>query len=117
MSKKINHTEALLKLAGNKNLYLKICSKYLEEYSNSPEILKNHLSQEEFKEAAIYAHTLKGITGTVGAVELQSICSHLENEINTNQNPDTINKLIVQFENESNMVNQEITNFINQESV
>jgi len=74
--KYIDSKEALIRLNNNEKLYLKILNDFYFEY-NSLRLEK--LSDDEFKRAI---HTLKGLSGNIGAFELNSVAIKVENENN-----------------------------------
>ncbi|MBN2824730.1 MAG: response regulator [Campylobacterales bacterium] len=68
----IDRDRGLAYLAGNTKLYLRLLTKFLKEHKDFD--LKA-LQEEEYKRKI---HTLKGLSGNIGATKLQEICKKLE---------------------------------------
>ncbi|MGG7178421.1 Hpt domain-containing protein [Clostridium paraputrificum] len=63
---------AIKRLCNNVELYEKILVKFLEDGSYKG--LKDSLDNNNFKDAQMYSHTLKGLGGNLGFIELAT-CS------------------------------------------
>lgn len=74
----IDIESALARVAGNRKLYKKLLIKFRDEYTDSFDVLKKTLNDNDLKEAEIYAHTIKGVSGNIGVNTLQKIASDLE---------------------------------------
>jgi len=81
-------------MGGNEKLYFKILKRFREDYSD---LNLDNLKDEEFKMAI---HTLKGLSGNIGAVDLNTIATKLE-ESNDNN-------LLQEFKDELNKVLKEL---------
>jgi hypothetical protein len=108
----INYNEAVSRLGGNKHLYLKIAKKYIDDYSNIPEEIALKIHEYNYKGASILAHTLRGISGSLGASGLQEICRVLEQRLNDKTVDGDFENLIDEFKLEFTRVHNEIKNFL-----
>ena len=58
--------------------------------------LNTLIMNQQYEEAARFAHTLKGVAGTVGAVQVQKHASMLEKKINLQEPTDVLKQDIAQ---------------------
>lgn len=68
----------LKRVGGNKTLYLKILNKFQESQSDTVERIQRALDHNNIEEAKREAHTLKGLAGSIGALELQETAKSVE---------------------------------------
>ncbi|MCK5680874.1 cache domain-containing protein, partial [bacterium] len=68
----INVRKGLTHLAGNENLYAKILQSFVKEFQEI------ELNLKDFDSAARIIHTLKGLSGNIGAEKLNLVCQELE---------------------------------------
>ena len=61
---------ALARVGGNKNLYRKLLGMFTQKYKNSGEELDQLISSGKMEEARGLAHTIKGVAGNIGAINL-----------------------------------------------
>lgn len=69
---------AIKRMAGNASLYQKLLSSFVAGERDFIERFKAAWANADTDAATRLAHTLKGLAGTVGAVELQNLASKLE---------------------------------------
>ena len=74
----INVEAGLKRLLGNKKTYRRILLQFGEDFQNMAETIKNLVSEENYGQAAILAHSLKGASGNIGAERLQRAAAVLE---------------------------------------
>lgn len=72
---------AIKNLGGMVWLYDKHLSKFRDTYENSPETVHNLLLQGHTDDARILIHSVKGLAGTLGLVQLYYAASLLERAI------------------------------------
>lgn len=73
----------LERLNGNVNFYIKLLEKFINAYTPSDiDTLKIWLRNEELSEASRWVHTIKGVSGNIGALDLQKQALALESSIN-----------------------------------
>ena len=79
----ISIENGLERLNGNINFYLKMLEKFQSAYTPSDiDTLKIWLRNHEMSEAARWVHTIKGVSGNIGALDLQKQSLALESSIN-----------------------------------
>ncbi|VYU44329.1 hypothetical protein [Clostridium tertium] len=66
---------ATSRLCNNLVLYKKLLNKFLED--KNFEMLIYSLEKKDYKNIEIYAHTLKGLSGNLGFVELSKTCAEM----------------------------------------
>lgn len=115
--KYLNIKKVVPSTLSNFNLYKCITLRFYEQYKN----LKLNLKSEDFKEKI---HTLKGLTGTIGAEELYKIVIELEN----NQSEELLNsfykilelvceEIKINFYNDTNLILCELKRTASQEEL
>ncbi|MBF0417892.1 MAG: response regulator, partial [Magnetococcales bacterium] len=77
----IERDAALMRLAGNKGLYVKLLFRFLEGHKQSDREVRDAVLAGDRELAGRLLHTLKGVAGSVGATELQGVCVTLEREV------------------------------------
>ncbi|MGA2546548.1 MAG: response regulator [Rectinemataceae bacterium] len=73
--------EALRRIGGNKRLYMDLLRRYVERQENAVERVREALRAGDAALAERIAHTLKGLSGNIGAVEAQAAAGELERSI------------------------------------
>ncbi|NTS77479.1 response regulator [Catenovulum sp. SM1970] len=71
-------TSAIARMAGNVKAYKKTLKKVHEREQDVIERINQHLADEDFNSAVRAAHTLKGVTASIGADELAAVAGELE---------------------------------------
>ena len=69
---------ALSRLANNQALYEKLLRQFAEFYTSTPKQFFDAIYVDDFEGGTRIAHTLKGLAGSLGAVELQRYAGELE---------------------------------------
>ncbi len=77
----INISEALLRMGGNKKLLLNLLKKFHLNYSDFSEQVNKAIENKDFELARRLVHTLKGVSGNLGAEELHNNVKKLEKDI------------------------------------
>ncbi|WP_291325622.1 PAS domain S-box protein [Desulfovibrio sp. UCD-KL4C] len=89
----INSKSGLARLQGDTQLYKKILSMFVNDYSDFESLFK--AAQQEDKEATTrYAHSLKGVAGSIGAEEVERAAQILETACLKNKPKQEIDKLL-----------------------
>ena len=68
-------------MGGNVNSYIKLLQKFSENQADAISGLSTALDSGDTEKAVRSAHTLKGVSGNIGATDLQNIAAKLENAI------------------------------------
>ena len=104
-------TEKGLKLVmNNKKLYYKVLSKFIDQKKDMYPKIKSHIVNKNYSEANFLVHSLKGVSGTIGADTLFEYLSEanvmLNNEnIDYGEINDSISKIEAEINNVLNDIN------------
>ena len=80
----------LARMMGKKPLYLTMLRKYREGQNSCAVLIKNALAAGDVATAQRAAHTLKGVSGTIGATGLARLADALENAIRAEHSREAI---------------------------
>jgi PAS domain S-box-containing protein len=84
----IDTKDGLQRVAGNRKLYRRLLSRFLSEHGNTTEKIREALRVENFSEVAGYLHTIKGVSGYIGAISLCNTTEIFEEAINKGSKKD-----------------------------
>ncbi len=87
----------------NKKLYRKLLGKFLESNKDVVSEIKKTLQESDMETAAQLAHTVKGVSGNLGAEELFPVAGDLEKAIKQGET-DSLDSLLENFETHLNVV-------------
>ncbi|HCY87421.1 MAG TPA: hypothetical protein DHV36_19970, partial [Desulfobacteraceae bacterium] len=87
----------LARTAGKKTLYMNMLGKFVTSFSDAVNEIDTALAGENPSEAQRIAHTVKGVSGTIGATDLQTVAASLESAIK-NGEQDRYQELLTAFE-------------------
>jgi len=73
--------EAICRLGGLEDLYIKSVKRFQNSYRNSNTVLSGLVNQKRYEEAKAYAHSLKGLAATLGMQDLHSCTLAIERAI------------------------------------
>ncbi|MBF0445421.1 MAG: response regulator, partial [Magnetococcales bacterium] len=88
--------QAVMRAGGKVNSYLKLLDKVRTSEADFVERVRNLLDKQNLKSAIRAAHTLKGVSGNIGAVQLQDSASQLEAALNDNEDAANVEILLLQ---------------------
>ncbi len=71
----------LKKVGGNQKLFLKLLADFYQDHKNDAETLKAVLKNNDMKFAQRIAHTLKGVSGNIGAEKLFQASKNLDSSL------------------------------------
>jgi two-component system sensor histidine kinase/response regulator len=77
----INRFEGLRRVAGNETLYVKLLLDFYRDYSTSADQIRAAIAQGRQGDAERLTHTLKGVAGNIGAVELHRAAQVLDSAL------------------------------------
>jgi two-component system sensor histidine kinase/response regulator len=77
----LDTTTGLARVGGNRKLYLKLLREFVEQQGPAVEQIGDALSRGDHALAERLAHTLKGLSGSIGAERVQSAAGVLEQAI------------------------------------
>jgi two-component system, sensor histidine kinase and response regulator len=88
---------ALKRMRGRKAFYLDMLRKFIGNQQDAPLQIRRALETDDRTTAERLAHTAKGVSGNIGAVELQMMAADLEKAIRENQSPADIEAKLVPY--------------------
>ncbi|MBF0449142.1 MAG: response regulator [Candidatus Magnetomorum sp.] len=89
--------KGIARVSGNQNLYRNILIKFHTNNLNMDEQIKTALESGNVEQAKHLIHTIKGLSGTIGAQELNTICIELELAVIKEEDDGTLNALLEVF--------------------
>jgi len=81
----IDTANGLRRVAGNRKLYLNLLRRFSEQQAVIPAEIIDHLNEGDSSTAERLAHTLKGVSGNIGAGEVQAKAAAVESAIREQQ--------------------------------
>ncbi|GAB1475916.1 hypothetical protein MASR2M70_07480 [Bacillota bacterium] len=73
--------QAISRLGGLEDLYIKYVERFQSNYSNSAAELHRLINIENYEEAKILVHSVKGLAATLGMEDLQACAGSIESAI------------------------------------
>ncbi len=77
----INTTAGLNRIMGNKEKYIKILFRFKNRFRNTMNKINEQILNENFQEAGVLIHTIKGVSGNIGAEKIRKLLLDLEKKI------------------------------------
>ena len=96
----LNVDDALRRLGGSRDLYSRIMQAYLSEIRSMPDQLSSLLQEGEVSQASRLMHTIKGLSGTVGANRLAGLAAMAEDAFKHAENNARHQNLLVELRRE-----------------
>ena len=87
----------LRRIGGNKSLYIDLLEKFRDDYQDAAERMEDLLAGGQKQEARRLAHTIKGVAGNIGAIQVQSAAAEVETWIVEDQ-PGDIREVLGPFD-------------------
>jgi CheY-like chemotaxis protein len=91
----IDSKEGLIRVAGNKKLFIKILKSFYESNLTFIDDLKVTYKSGDKEATVRAAHTLKGVSGNIGAIELHKAAEKLEKDLNDEKIDDIEKRLVI----------------------
>jgi HPt (histidine-containing phosphotransfer) domain-containing protein len=88
-------TDGLRRVAGNKRLYRDLLMQFAAKQGNAAAEISAAIASGDVKLAERIAHTVKGVAGNIGIVEVQSVAQRLEKAIRDGN--DSVSSLLHEF--------------------
>jgi CheY-like chemotaxis protein len=101
----------LVRAGGNESLYVDLLSKFHRDYADATSQIKSALNNGNHELAQRLVHTVKGISGSIGALDLENAASGLETAVRQESASD-LEDLLDQFDTELNVVLNSISNAV-----
>ncbi|MBF0381366.1 MAG: response regulator [Magnetococcales bacterium] len=96
--------DGLRRMGGSIKGYLKLLSRFQDNQSGATDAIANAISNGDVATAQRLAHTLKGVSGTIGAVNLQKQAAKVESAIKEGSEVELVNTLLADAAKELNRV-------------
>jgi polar amino acid transport system substrate-binding protein len=93
----------LIRAGGNQSLYIDLLSKFHRDYADATSQIKRALENREHELVQRLVHTVKGISGSIGALELANAAAELETAIRQEPTGD-LEDLLDLFDTKLNIV-------------
>ena len=77
----VNPEIGLSRVAGNRKLYANLLCKFHRDYLGTPAGIRSAVADGDTQRAVRIAHTVKGVAGTIGAMDLHRIAERLESAL------------------------------------
>jgi signal transduction histidine kinase/DNA-binding response OmpR family regulator len=94
----LNSVDGLLRVAGNRKLYLKLLRQFCTQKADSPQQIAELLNAGDLASAERKAHTAKGVAGNLGMKTVQLAAGELEKAIHDGADAGRLESLRQQFE-------------------
>ena len=105
----------LVKVGGNRKLYRKLLGKFRCNYTSVADDIRNALGKDDAKTAIRLTHTIKGLAGNIGALDLHHAAVDLESALRQDQT-ENIPERLNAFTESSDLVLESIAALEIQES-
>jgi signal transduction histidine kinase/CheY-like chemotaxis protein len=93
----LDTTTGLKRVMGKKAFYLDLLRMYVDNQGDAPAQIRQSSAAGDYDTAQRLAHTAKGVSGNIGASEVQESAALLEKAFREHEPPGTIEPLIVSF--------------------
>ena len=93
----LNAAEGLLRVAGNRKLYLKLLRQFSAQQAEAPAQIAEQLKTGDRAAAERTAHTVKGVAANLGAQSVQAAAAELEKALRENAAPARVETLRQEF--------------------
>jgi PAS domain S-box-containing protein len=94
----IEVTTGLARTLGNRTLYMNLLAKFHRDYADATSRVKDALDDDDTEQAQHLIHTIKGVSGSIGANDLERTTSELETAV-IRKEANKIEALIKSFNN------------------
>jgi polar amino acid transport system substrate-binding protein len=94
----IDIEEGLRRVGGNRKLYRKLLVEFFQDHREDVHAIRKALDQDDLETAQRMAHTIKGVSGSIGAADLQRDAASLETAFKGGQQ-DLYTELLSRLEN------------------
>jgi CheY-like chemotaxis protein len=101
----------LVRAGGNQSLYIDLLSKFYRDYADATSQIKSALDNGEHELAQRLVHIVKGVSGSIGALDLENAASEIETAVRQESVSDLEDQLD-KFDTELNIVLDSISNAV-----
>jgi len=107
--------DGLTRIGGNVTLYKKILTRFLDDYPQARNQIEAALESDDQELAQRLAHTIKGVAGNIGAMELQAAAGEVEKAIKQ-QEHEQLGGLLETFDEELKTVLKLVESYLAEQS-
>jgi PAS domain S-box-containing protein len=93
----LDAAQGLKRVLGKKDFYLKVLGMFLTNQGDAPAQIRQSLDTGDYGTAERLAHTAKGVSGNIGAVELQELAAKVEKAVKDGESREAVEGLLVPF--------------------
>jgi PAS domain S-box-containing protein len=105
----VSTVQGLARLGGKRALYLDLLTKFQQDYAGASSRIKSAFKERNNELAQRLAHSIKGVSGNIGALDLHNAAEDLETAIEEDKTPE-LDRLLTEFENRLNVALDSIRN-------
>jgi len=88
----LDHEVGLQHAAGKRKLYVSLLRRFADSQSETPDLIADAVARQDWPLAERLAHTLKGLSGTIGATRVQDVSATLEDALKARQSTTEIDR-------------------------
>ena len=88
----------LSRVVGNKSVYISILRKFISGRKNTMPLIRHYLETDNQEEALRLLHTMKGIAGNIGAMQVFDLSYELENSLKKDNNREEVESNLLSLE-------------------
>ena len=107
----IDTVAGISRVANNNKLYLNLLSSFAENQSTTAGAIKEAYTKEDYSSIEQLSHLLRGVSGNIGAANIQLLCEKIETGAKTNPAPET-SSLIDNLQEEMKTVTDAIMEYL-----
>ncbi|MFA5181547.1 MAG: response regulator [Syntrophales bacterium] len=89
--------QGLKRVLGKKDFYIKVLGMFIANQGEAPEQIRRSLAAGDYGTAERQAHTAKGVSGNIGATELQELAARVEKAVREGEAREAIDEFLVPF--------------------
>lgn len=95
--KGLDVSAALWRIEGDRKLYLLILQSFIDTQSNMSNLIEDALNLGQIELARQHVHAIRGMSGTMGATDLEGLASDLEEAILQKKPAETVRSAFISF--------------------
>ncbi len=81
----IDHDQALHRFAGRKAFYIRLLNLFVTSYKDGATQIAEKIKKQEWADASLLAHSLRGAAGNISAMQVFSVATELEDALDSQQ--------------------------------
>ncbi|HAJ27497.1 MAG TPA: PAS domain S-box protein, partial [Syntrophus sp. (in: bacteria)] len=93
----LDAAQGLKRVLGKKDFYLKVLGMFIDNQGDAPAQIRQSLDAGDYGTAERLAHTAKGVSGNIGATELQELAAKVEKAAKDGETREAVEELLAPF--------------------